>query len=115
MSTLPLITGPDRDKPLCYDPGRSVFIYYDDLISGKEKVIPLDVLSHDQLKMLIIERNKVGPDYKVATLTGQFYSRDDVVKAIAAQTDFGRMTVQAEASMLSNLLKQIEAALNDES
>ncbi len=111
MPTLPDIKGPDRQKPLCYDPNRDLFIKFDDLITGKEQIVPIESLTHDQLKKLIVERNRVGPDYTMSTLTGKTYTRDDVIKEIIEQTDFGKMAVEAEAMHLSDLLKQIEEAL----
>jgi hypothetical protein len=111
MSTLPEITGPDRQKPLCYDPERDKFIYFDDIITGKEKIVPLDKLNHEQLKKLVIERNQAGPDYTMQVLSGLKYTRDDVIKEIRKQSDFGKMSMQAEVSYLSDLLRQIDEAL----
>lgn len=111
MSALPKIDKANQKKPMCYDPKRNKFIYYDELISQSEKVIMLENLTKDQLKKLIVERNRAGPDYTVGTLTGEKYTRDDVVKAIIEDTDFGKMAMNAEVSHLSNLLKQIKEEL----
>lgn len=113
MSPLPEITGPDRQKPLCYDPERNKFIYFDEIITGKEKIVPLEKLNHEQLKKLVVERNRAGPDYIVQVLSGAKYSRDDVIKEIRKQSEFGKMSIQAEVSYLSDLLKQIEEALQE--
>jgi hypothetical protein len=104
---LPDIKGPARNKPLCFDPKRHKFITFDELVSGQEKIVPLETLSPADLNNLVIERNRVGPDYTVRSLTGETYRRDDVIRAIEQQSDFGRLTVEAETSHLSDLLKQI--------
>lgn len=111
MSALPKIDEANRKKPLCYDPKRNRFIYYDELISESEKVIMLENLTKDQLKKLIVERNRAGSDYTVGTLNGEKFNRDDVVKAIIEDTDFGKMAMDAEVSHLSDLLKQIKREL----
>ncbi len=108
MSSLPNIQGADRHKPLCFDPQRNLFITYDDILSGKEKIIHLNILNYDQLKKLIIKRNQIGPDYQIASFNGQVYSRDDVIKAIEEESDFGKMSLNAEKLMLSDLLTEIE-------
>lgn len=55
---------------------------------------------------------RTGPDYTVRSLTGETYTRDNVIRAIEQQTDFGRLTVEAEASHVSDLLKQIAQNLH---
>jgi hypothetical protein len=94
----------NKNKPVCYDPVRKKFIYYDDIISGKEKIIQLDTLSEDDLKKLVIERHKAGPDYKVQAISGPPYSRNEVIKAIEQNEPFGLVTVAAEISYLKGLL-----------
>lgn len=115
MSSLPNIPAPDRHKPLCYDAQRNLFITYDDILSGKEQIIPLKTLTHDQLKKLIIKRNQRGPDYQISSLNGQVYTRDDVVQAIEEESDFGKMSLNAEKSMLSDLLVDIQQSLQNRS
>jgi hypothetical protein len=105
------IKGLDRKKPLGYDPKRDRFIYYDEIITGKEKIMPLEGLTRDQLKKLIVERNRVGPHYEVGDLSGRKYTRDDVINAIIEESSFGKMALEAEVSYLTDLLKQIEEAL----
>jgi hypothetical protein len=111
MSPLPIIDEANRRKPLCYDPKRDKFIYYDELVAGSEKIIPLRKLTHDQLKKLVIERNRSGPDYTVQTPGGPKYTRDDVIREINGETAFGKMSMKAEEMSLSRLLKQIEENL----
>lgn len=112
MTSFPTMSDADQKKPLCYDPKRDRFIYYTDLLSKQAKIIPLQHLSHDQLKRLILERNRVGSDYTVTTLNGEHFSRDQVMLEIAQETPFGKMTLEAEASMVSDLLKRIEIQLS---
>lgn len=108
---LPEIVGPDRQKPLSYDPAREKFITYDELLSGAEKIVPVETLSHDDLKKLVIERNRRGPEYKMGSISGPTLERNDVISNIEADTELGRTVVMAEASYLSSLLKEIEDAL----
>ncbi len=104
---LPDIKGPDRDKPLTYDPERQKFITFDELVSGQEPAVPIESLSRDDVKRLILERQRLSPPYKVMDLNGHLMTREDVIRAIETDSDFGRLTVEAEASHLSDLLQQI--------
>jgi hypothetical protein len=97
----------NKNKPVCYDPARKKFIYYDEIISGQENIIPLDTLSEEDLKKLIIERHKAGLDYKVQAISGPPYSRDDVIRAIKQNEPFGLITVAAEKSYLKGLLESL--------
>ena len=108
---MPKIAGPDRKKPLCYDPKRGKFITFDEIISGLEKIVPLDSLSSEDLTNLVVERQRVGPDYRGQAMSGSLMSRDDVVKAILRDEPFGRATVEADISHLRDLLSQIEEAM----
>jgi len=108
---LPEIDEKNRSKPLCYDPARNKFILFDEIISGEEEIIPVDTLSQADLKKLVIERQRAGPDYKVQAISGPPMSRDDVVRAIEQDEPFGQMTLQAEKSYLSDLLSEIQRNL----
>ncbi len=111
---MPKIDRRSRKKPLCYDPGRKKFIFYREITSGKEKIFPLEKLSPEEKKMLVVERQQKGPDYTLRSISGRPYSRDEVVKAILAGEEVGRMTVEAEVSMLKDLLREIEKNLLSE-
>lgn len=113
MPRIPDIPAADRAKPLGYDPDRDKFIYLDELVSGKEKIVPLARLTPEQQKRLVVERQRLGPDYRVQVLSGLAYNRDQVVQEILADTDFGRMTVQADIMSLTELLEKIEAGLSE--
>jgi hypothetical protein len=109
--SMPQIEGPDRKKPLCYDPERAKFITFDEIISGTEQIVPLESLNEEDRKKLIIERQRVGPDYKVQAMSGPLMSRDDVVKAIQRGEPFGLATIEADSSHLRDLLAQIRENL----
>ena len=101
----------DRKRPLCYDPARKKFIFYDDIITGQEKIIPVDKLSKNDLKKLIIERWRVLPDNSapiVGGISGPHYSRNDVISAIERDEPFGLMTIEADKSYLQDLLNDIQ-------
>lgn len=112
MAILPNIKGPARKKPVCYDPNEDRFITIDDLDAGKAGIVPLDRLTEEQLKRLVIERNRVGEDYKVQVDWGvPAMTRDEVIKEIEADTESGRLAVEADLMHVRDLLKQIEDEL----
>lgn len=108
---LPKIDKANLKKPLSYDPKRKKFIYFDDIVSGKEKIIPVESLSDEELKTLVVKRQRAGPDYTVQAISGPPMSRDDVVRAIQQDEPFGRVTIAAEKSYLQDLLSEIERNL----
>jgi hypothetical protein len=110
---LPKIDAANLKKPLCYDPDRKKFIFFDEIVSGEEKIIPVDELSDDDLKQLIVERQRAGPDYTVQAISGPPMSRDDVVQAIEKDQPFGSMTLEAEKTYLRHFLSEIEQGLNE--
>jgi hypothetical protein len=111
MTSIPKIEGPARNKPLSYDPMRDRFILYDDILSGKEKVVPVETLSYEQQKKLVLERNRAAPEYTIGTITGGIYPKKELIEAIESDTELGRTTIKAEIAYLSELLKQIQEAL----
>ena len=108
---MPKIEGPDRKKPLGYDPERRKFITFDEILSGTEQIVPLERLSADDLKRLVIERQRVGPDYKVQAMSGSLMSRDNVIDAILHDEPFGLATIEADFCYLHDLLAQIKEAM----
>jgi hypothetical protein len=108
---MPNINDADRKKPLCYDPNRKKFILFDEIISGEEEIIPIESLSEDDLKKLVLERHKAGPDYTVQAMSGPPMSRKDVVQAIEEDKPFGRVTIEAEKSYLMGFLSEIRENL----
>jgi len=108
---LPELDSDSAKKPLCYNSEKQKFIYYDDIVSGKENIVFLDELSASEKKLLIIERLKQGPDFTMQSISGLPYHRDDVIRAIQNDEEIGKMTVEAETSMLNDLLKRIAVNL----
>lgn len=108
---LPNITGQNLKKPLCYDPSRKKFILFDDIVSGRERIVPLESLTADERKQLVIERQRQGGDYTAQAISGPPHSRNDVITAIERDDAFGNVTVEAEVSYLKELLEQIQAHL----
>jgi hypothetical protein len=108
---LPKIDRRNLRKPLCYDPRRKKFITFREITTGKEKIVPLEKLSQEEMKMLVVERQLKGPDYTMQAISGMPYTRDDVVKSILKEDEVGQMTMEAELSMLKELLHQIEKNL----
>jgi hypothetical protein len=110
---LPAIEGQNLEKPLCYDPKRDKFIRFDEIVSGKEKIIPVEQLSQDDLQKLVIERQRRGPDYQVQVMNAPPKTRDDIIRAIENHDEIGRMTLEAETAYLKELLRQIQNHLDE--
>jgi len=108
---MPKIDEQNLKKPLCYDPARKKFIFFNDIVSGRERIIPVETLSKKDLKRLVIERHLSGPDYRVQAISGPPMSRDEVVHAIEKDEPFGLNTVDAEKSYLKNFLAEIRRNL----
>jgi hypothetical protein len=104
----------DRAKPLSYDPEADQFITYDDLVDGKARLIPLDALTPEQVTRLVIERQRVGPDYTMGDLSGRKLNRDEVIEEIEAETAFGKMVLEAEVSYLGDFQQQVAKLLESE-
>ena len=109
--SLPEFDKENIKKPLCYNPKNQKFIYYNDIISGKENIVFLDDLSIFDKKLLVIERLKQGPDFTMQTISGMPYNRNDIIQAILSDKEIGKMTLEAEISMLNDLLKRIAVNL----
>ena len=108
----PILDHFDQKKPLCYDSVRDKFIYYQEIITGKEKIIPIDSLSDADFKKLVIKRVRSGPEIIGGPMTSPFHSREDTINAIKSDTKFGQQTLQTEKSMLRDLLAEIERNLD---
>ena len=105
---MPKIDAANAKKPLGYDASRKKYILFEEILTGKEVIIPIDSLSNEDFKKLVIERQLAGPDYRVQSISGTPMSRDDVVRAIRMGEPFGRMTLEAEKSYLRDLLTEIQ-------
>lgn len=106
---LPVIDEASRKRPLCYDPERRIFIYYDQIVSGEEKIIPLAVLTDRALKKLVIKRLMMLPeDTKMISLNGQIMTRDSMVQAVKQEDPDGVEILQMEKSYLEELLNEIQ-------
>ena len=108
MTLMPEIRGPDRNKPIYYDPTTDRFITLDDLEAEKGEIVPVDELTQEQQKRLVIERNRVGSDYTQQAISGPAQTRDEVIREIEAETESGRMAVQADIMYLRDLQKKIK-------
>ena len=108
---LPILDADTQKKPLCYDHARNKFIYYQEIITHKENIIPVDSLSDDDFKKLVIKRVRSSLEFTGGPMTSPFYSHDDTIKAIKGDTKFGKQTLEAEKSMLRDLLAQIDQNL----
>jgi hypothetical protein len=112
MSQLPKIDERNRQKPLTMDVKTGRFITYDEIIHNRAAITPLDQLTHEQLKELVIERQRVGPDYTMSDLNGNKLTRDEIVQEMIKETSFGAMLIKAETDYLNEFLAQIDSALH---
>jgi hypothetical protein len=108
---MPDIDEANRKKPLSYDPSRKKYIYFDDIVSRRAPVILPSTLSKADQKKLVIERQIAGPDYTTQAISGPPMKRDDVVKAIRTNQEYGKITVEAEITYLGGLLEEIKRNL----
>jgi hypothetical protein len=109
---MPKIDAQNRKRPLCYDPVRGKFIYFDEIVTHKEEIVPPARLSEADLKKLVMERWRTLPaDTTSQAISGPPYPRDELIRAIEQDEPFGRMTVEAEKSSLTDLLEQIRRNL----
>jgi hypothetical protein len=108
---MPVIDQANRRKPLSYDPACKKFIYYDDIISGREKIVPIESLSEEDLKKLVLERLRAGPEFKGGPMSAPHFSREDVIQAIQQNEPFGRDHLEGEKLYLQELLAEIERNL----
>ena len=109
---MPKMDSSSIKKPVCYDPKRKKFIYEDEIISGKAAIIPVDSLSEQDLKKLVIARLRASPpDVKVQAISGPPFSRDDVIRAIERDEPFGKITLEGDMSYLRDYLNKIRQKL----
>jgi len=110
--SLPKFDKETLKKPLCFDPSARKFIYYEEILTGKEKIVFIEDLSKSEKKLLLIERLKKGPQFSMQTMSGKPLSREDLIQAVLEDEEIGRMALEAEMSMLSDLLNRIAGQLN---
>lgn len=108
----PAIDDKDIRKPICYDPCDGKYIFYEEVLSGKQKIIPIETLSDDDFKQLVIKRLNTGPDFTVQSISGPPFTRDDVVRAVVHNEPFGRDTLDAEKAYLRDFLASLQQQLN---
>ncbi len=111
MAKLPEIEGPDRRKPLSYDPATGHYITFDDIVHRQARVVPLDSLSPEDQTHLVLERLRVGPDYTMSDTSGRMLNREQIIEEIKKGTPLGLRVVRAEISYVRELLKQIQDAM----
>jgi hypothetical protein len=102
-----------RKRPLGYCPTCDRFIFYDELVSGEAKIVPVDSLSKADQKKLVIERYRVVPkDTKLGPISG-LRQPDDVIREIEQDEPFGQMTLEAELNSVRNTLEEIARYLQE--
>ena len=109
--SLPIIDPISQNKPLGYDPVRGKFIYYSEIVSGLEKIVPVETLAEGDFKKLIIERLRSGPDFRMQSMSGPLCDRQQVIAAIEDDTPQVRHFIDAERSYLQALLQEIQENL----
>lgn len=108
---MPRIDEAHRNMPLSYDPARRKFISYDEIVSGKEKIIPIETLSEEDFRKLVIERLRTSPDFQGGPMSAPYFSRDDIIRAVEQGEPFGRDHLEGEKVSLKELLAKIQRKL----
>jgi hypothetical protein len=109
---MPKLDEASRLRPLCYDPSRGKFILFDDIVSRKEAIIPVESLSEGDFRKLVIKRFRLLPrDHISQGISLPPMPRDAVIRAIQRDEPFGRMTLEAEKLYLHDLLDEIQRNL----
>ncbi|MCW4048412.1 MAG: hypothetical protein NWE89_01615 [Candidatus Bathyarchaeota archaeon] len=121
MSSLPKLSDEAKKKPIGYNPETQRFIYYDDVVDGREPVTPLTELSEQDKTKLILERlrtdmeaeekNLAGKSKVAMGFEGPVLDKKQLMEQVKAQTSFGRIHLNAEISYINDLLATIEEAL----
>jgi hypothetical protein len=111
MTKMPNIKGPDRNKPVSFDPKKNLFITIDDIFDKKATITPIDNLTEEQQKQLVVERLRRGSDFTEQAISGPPYTRDNVIEHIEKDSEYGQMRIQVELGYLREFLKQIEDEL----
>lgn len=108
---VPKMDAGSRAKPLAYDPAREKLIYYDEIVSGREAIVPVETLSEADFRRLFVERLRAGPDFRMQAISGRLLTRDDVIAAVECGEPDVRRLIEAERSYLRGLLLEIQQAL----
>ena len=70
-------------------------------------MIPPEKLAAVDLKKLVIERIRLGPDFEMQSLSGRMYARDDIINEIEKETEFGLVVLEAEIIRVKNLAGEL--------
>jgi hypothetical protein len=100
-----------RNKPIAFDPAREKFLLLDEIASGREPLVPLEVLSEPDFKRLVVERIRRDPSFAAQSMSGPIMTGEDAIRAIDRDEPFGRQTVEADRGYLRFLHQQIAAEL----
>lgn len=122
MSELPELKGPARLKPISYNPDKDKFIYYDDIIQQIDTIYPIDQLTQDQQKKLVLERlqkdletNQIEKRENEPVIQmgfgGPALSNDEMINQIKKQTNIGKSIILSEITYLRDYIQNIEEAL----
>lgn len=108
---LPELDEVSRLMPISYCPTCNRFIYYDDVVSGEQAIVPVDTLSKADQKRLVIKRYEVASDLpKSGPMSGPA-SPQEIISMIEKDEPIGTVTVEATISYLSGFLDDIASEL----
>ena len=108
MSKYPKLKGNAAEVPLSYNPLTNEFIYYKDVVSGKEKIVLIAKLNDIQKRKLVAARLKAQPDTTFADLNGNILSKDQLLEAIENDTAPGKFYYESDLSYLNDFIKEFE-------
>jgi len=103
---LPDIVAAAKRRPLSYNPITKTYIYYDELEQGTAKLYPIEKLSPEQLKQLVIERQLSNTPTDYATLQELKWNNEAMADEIRNETKLGKQILQADKDYLEFYLAQ---------
>ena len=122
MSGLPEPKGIAKLKPISYNPDDDKFILFDDAVHRFEKIYPIDELTFQQQKKLVIKRlqteldamqEKDKPTIQMS-FSGPTLNTQQMIENVEKETDFGKTIIRSEISALRDYTLNIQEALEEE-
>lgn len=77
---------------------------------SKYDKVSLHTLSNESKVKLTIERYKLEPNFKLGVFNQGVYTKDDILKNVKDQTEFGKLVVQVEMQYCNELVKSLKVA-----
>ena len=106
QKNFPAIVESAKSRPLSFDPDSGSFIYYDDIVEGKKKIVPIEKLTYDELMNLVLERQLKNEPNTTAILGKNTFSNEDLAREIREHSKIGTQVFSADVDYLKFYLSQ---------